>query len=55
MPNVRMPEGDQEAKWVPADNIESMGLDQHNLDTIRQGLAARRHSQAVSSARSSLN
>lgn len=45
MPKVRLPKEDQEAKWVPASGIGSVGLDQHNLQTIRQGLA--KHSSSI--------
>jgi 8-oxo-dGTP diphosphatase len=40
MPHVRLPKTDQASMWVPAGEIDSInGLDEHNLETIRQGLA----------------
>lgn len=51
MPRVKLPKRDQEFKWVPIDKIENIdGLDEHNLETIRQGLAVLSLSQGVSSA-----
>jgi 8-oxo-dGTP diphosphatase len=56
MPRVRPPEADQDSKWVAADKIENVGLDSHNLRTIRQALDARnRHPQLASTARSASN
>ena len=40
MPEVSPPKQDQAFKWVPAGKIGDVGLDSHNLRTIRQGLAA---------------
>jgi len=41
MPNVQLPATDQEHKWVPTAEIRRVpGLDQYNLQTIQQGLAA---------------
>lgn len=41
MPEVTLPKEDQDAQWVPASQIGTVGLDQHNLRTIRQGLDRR--------------
>lgn len=41
MPEVTLPKEDQEAQWVPASQIGTAGLDQHNLRTIQQGLHLR--------------
>lgn len=38
-PAVDPPEEDQEWEWVPTSKIEKADLDDHNLQTIRQGLA----------------
>lgn len=39
LPEVKLPEEDQQYQWVSADKIESVGLlDNHNLGAIRQGL-----------------
>jgi 8-oxo-dGTP diphosphatase len=38
LPRVDLPQDDQESRWVPADDIESAGLDPHNLRTVQQGL-----------------
>jgi 8-oxo-dGTP pyrophosphatase MutT (NUDIX family) len=52
MPLVRLPKEDQAAKWVPTDEIDTIaGMDEHNLATIRQGLAALELSQGRSTAR----
>lgn len=41
MPVIRTPKKDQESGWVDTDKLDSVqGLDEHNLRTIRQGLAA---------------
>lgn len=45
MPAVKLPKTDQAAQWVRASDIGNVGLDQHNLRTIQQGLA--RHSAPV--------
>jgi 8-oxo-dGTP diphosphatase len=39
MPQINPPKEDQGSRWVRIDKIESAGLDDHNLRTIRQGLA----------------
>lgn len=39
MPRVTLPQLDQRARWVPADEIGQAGLDPHNLRTVQQGLA----------------
>ena len=38
-PKVKVPRQDQRARWVRIDRIESVGLDEHNLKAIQQGLA----------------
>lgn len=45
MPEITLPKQDQEAKWVATSRIGSVGLDHHNLQVIRQGLA--QHSASV--------
>lgn len=56
MPRVHPPETDQASQWVEADKIASIGLDHHNLRTIRQGLDARmRRRQPTSSASNALH
>jgi 8-oxo-dGTP diphosphatase len=52
MPRVKMPKDDQLAKWLPAEAVESFGLDQHNLRTIQQGLRAVHGLQPASSVTS---
>jgi 8-oxo-dGTP diphosphatase len=47
MPQVRPPKVDQESKWVHTDKIDSAGLDEHNLRTIRQGLGVRMPADAL--------
>jgi 8-oxo-dGTP diphosphatase len=49
MPAVVTPKDDQEVKWVPMDGIEGVGLDSHNLRTIRQALAVYARNHPVSS------
>lgn len=39
-PKVKMPRRDQRAKWVRAGRIGRVGLDPHNLKTVRQALGA---------------
>lgn len=46
-PRVTPPRPDQRAKWVRQRRLHRVGLDEHNLKAIRQGLA-----KALSSARS---
>jgi 8-oxo-dGTP diphosphatase len=43
MPKVSVPKEDQDWKWVQANEIDraELELDEHNLNTIRQGLVAR--------------
>ena len=48
-PVVDLPDETQEARWVPADEIETAGLDEHNLRAIRQGLTCYQQSQRDSS------
>jgi 8-oxo-dGTP diphosphatase len=37
-PRIDLPEDDQESMWVPTEEIEDFGLDDHNLAAIQQGL-----------------
>ncbi len=37
-PHIDLPEDDQESMWVPTEEIEDFGLDDHNLTAIQQGL-----------------
>ena len=50
LPVVKLPEADQDYKWVPAGKIENMGLDNHNLDAIRQGLRDKALFQSASAS-----
>ncbi|WP_093840974.1 NUDIX hydrolase [Streptomyces aidingensis] len=38
---VALPEPDQEYRWVPVEELDGFGLDDHNLGTIRQSLPHR--------------
>jgi 8-oxo-dGTP diphosphatase len=50
-PEVSLPETDQDYKWVATGKIESVGLDEHNLATIRQGLGQDTLSHPASASR----
>jgi 8-oxo-dGTP diphosphatase len=39
-PKIKTPRWDQKARWVRTDDLDGVGLDRHNLETIRQGLDA---------------
>jgi 8-oxo-dGTP diphosphatase len=49
-PEVKLPETDQRYEWVPAGKIENVGLDDHNLDAIRQGLRDKTLFQSASAS-----
>jgi 8-oxo-dGTP diphosphatase len=56
MPIVRPPKKDQASEWVEAGKVHTViGLDEHNLTTIRQGLAALTTDQGAGSAKTFSN
>ena len=49
---VKLPMKDQKFKWVPLRDIDREGLDDHNMQVIRQGLAAGFSAARTASSRS---
>ncbi|MDJ0346248.1 NUDIX hydrolase [Streptomyces sp. H10-C2] len=46
---IVLPASDQDHRWLPLDELELLGLDAHNLGTIRQALDAAQQSSDLSS------
>jgi 8-oxo-dGTP diphosphatase len=48
-PTVDLPADDQAYEWVSAADVKNFGLDDHNLETILQGLSKTRYRELVGS------